>query len=505
MKIYADESSLQSENADMEHAAAIVGTAVHSYRAKPAEQSDEDWLSSLLTHHNVGGAEEASSIIKGIKTYRDSLANLQARVETGKSRSGFIREMVETGAKAAGNINVTQYACKVDEAVTHANTMMRETIYRKDGGIKQSEKLFGNIAEAKIAGDATINYAAADSRYTAAQPRSNELNSADTEVVDTSTGNVVSQQQMKFYATPKETVNAYLKGGYAEQGQTLIAPAEQIPWIQEHYPNIKVSASIDRWSKGCTTEQCKEIQHQAQTDGTIPERSWKDADLTLMTQSILGKSVEAGVLAVGLQATTMLGRRAWNEITGKQNQPFEQDMIDFVEDAAKVGCSAAATSAVVGGVVVAARRNLLGSVLKKTPAGMITLLSSAAIENIKVLGRLGKGEISSDQAIDHAIDNSCALLGSLAAAHSLAIVCPPLAPFSPILTAPLGPIFTEPLKKIVRLIVPPLIKSEVNHYVSIYQGAKKVLGVIDRFVSRTTTTVKSVAKSVCKCFGRLFA
>ena len=465
--------------------AEIVGRYVHSYAAKGADVSDAEWLAGELARDGVARSDEADAILKGMADYRGSRNELTRRLERGESRTRFVRDCLSAGAKASGIVNIGAYAAHVDEAVSRANQMMWDTVHRMDGGINQSPTLFGNIAEAHLAGTATINQAAAESSLVTVQPRTNTLASPDTVVIDTATGETVSMQQMKWYPTPEEAIKAWDSRDYT--GQTLIVPEEQVAYIQEHRPDIPVRGSIDG-SKGMSFDDAVEIQRQVQEKGIVPQRDWSDADVAILSKHILGKAVNAGIWAVGIQAAATLGRRVWNSLVGKPNKSFEQDLTQFAEDAAKSGMAATATTAVAGGLVAAARSNILGSAFAAAPAGAISALACVAVENVKILNQLGNGEITASKALDKSGDNTCALLGSLAVGADFAAK---------------GTLLLPGIGTVVGAIVGGAIGHMGGH--AIYEGAKRAVKAVNSFISRTVSSVKTTASRAWSAVKSWFA
>ena len=465
--------------------AEIVGRFVHSYATKDASVSDSDWLAGELAHEEAVLPEDADASLKGMSGYRESHGELTRRLENGESRTKFVRDCLSAGAKATGIVNIGVYAARVDEAVSRANQMLWDTVHRMDGGINQSPTLFGNIAEAYLGGSANINQAASESSLVTVQPRTNTLASPDTMVIDTATGETVSMQQMKWYPTPEEAIKAWDSHDYT--GQTLIVPEEQVAYIREHRPEIPVRGSVDG-SRGMSFEDPIEIQRQVQEKGIIPQRDWSDADVAILSKHILSKAVNAGIWAVGIQAAATLGRRVWNSLVGKPNKSFEQDLTQFAEDAAKSGMAATATTAVAGGLVAAARSNLLGSAFAAAPAGAISALACVAVENVKVLNQLGKGEITSSQALDKSGDNTCALLGSLVVSADFAIK---------------GTALLPGIGTVVGAIVGGAVGHMGGH--AIYEGAKRAVKAVSNYVSRTVSSVKSTVSRAWSAVKSWFA
>lgn len=450
--------------------AEIVGRYVHSYSTKGADVSDADWLAGELARDGIR-EEDVTGILDGLKSYQKSREELSRRLENGESRTRFIRDCLTAGAKASGVSRVCEYAARIDARVSNANQMMWNSVHNKDGSLNLSSNLNGFIEEAYLAGTADINYGAMESPLTVEQLRSNEPSSPDTQVVDTASGEIVSQQQMKFCQSPSETVSDYKRGDYG--GQTLIAPSDQISQIREHHPEIDVQDHIGP-GKSSTFAHSKEMQRQVQEDGHIPQFSWADADLAILSKHIVGKAVKAGVLSIGIQAAATLGRRMWNTFVGKPNKSFEQDLTQFVEDAAKSGMAAGTTTAVAGGLVAAARSNLLGAALKRASLGTISTLACVAVENVKILNKLGKGEITPSQALDQSGDNTCALLGSLAMGADFAVKGTALFPG-------------------IGTVLGALVGGAIGHMGghAIYTGAKRAVKAVGNFISRTVASTKS--------------
>ena len=464
-------SKKQDRTEDRSSTAEIVGRYVHSYSTKGASVSDADWLACELARDGIH-EEDVTGILDGFKNYQKSREELLSRLKNGESRARFIRDCLTAGAKASGISSICDYAARVDAHISNANQMMWDSVHNKDGSINQSSNLNGFIEEAYLAGTADINYGAMESPLTVVQLRVTDPNSPDTQVIDTTSGEIVSQQQMKFCQTSGETVSDYKRGDY--NGQTLIAPAEQVSQIREQHPEIDVQDHIGP-GKSSTFAHSKEMQRQVQEDGHVPQFSWKDADVAILSKHIVGKAVKAGVLSIGIQAAATLGRRMWNAFVGKPNKAFEQDLTQLAEDAAKSGMAAGATTAVAGGLVVAARRsNLLGSALAKASPGTISALACMAVENVKILNKLGKGEITPSQALNQSGDNTCALLGSLTMGADFAVKGTALLPG-------------------VGTVVGALVGGAIGHMGghAIYEGAKRAVKAVGNFISRAASSVKS--------------
>lgn len=472
----------------------IVGDFIHSYRDKSAEESDAVWLTRTLGKYDAEDGKPhrdgvSKEIQDGIANYRHSTEELKDWLDQGKSRTSYLESAILTAAKAEGVANIAQYAAKIDQAVSHANQMMWDTVHRLDGGVNQASTLHGNIAEAFLAGESGINQAVNESSHITIQPRVNTKGSADTVVVDPGAGRIVSCQQMKFYPTPEATLKAYLDGPYRENGQCLVAPADQVARIHQLRPDIDVRASIDGRSAGLTFDDALDIQGRVQEKGEVFLRDWSSADAGVISRHIGARAVESGILAMGFQAARIAGRRFWNAMTGLSNKSVEEDLGEFGVSALKSGTNAGMVTALAGGLEVAARRGLMGEAIKAASPCVIANLACIAVENIRIFGELGDGKITSRAALDKSCNNTCALLGSLAVGSEFA--------------AAVGTAFLPGVGTAVGAVVGGMVGSVGGQ--TIYRGAKAAVKAVGNFVSRVATSVRNVASRAWSSVKSWFA
>jgi len=189
---------------------------------------------------------------------------------------------------------------------------------------------------------------------------------------------------------------------------------------------------------------------------------------------------------VGFQGARIVGRRIWNSITGKPNNNIEKDTAEFVESAIKSGASAGLTVAVTGGITVAAKNGLLGSVLKSTPVGRIANAVCVGIENVKILGEFATGKITGEEAVNKAGDATCSLVGSLALGAKGASV-------GAAIGTVLGPVGTV-IGGIAGGIIGGMAGSTVGH--AIWEGGKAIVKTAANTVRSIASGISEGAKSV---------
>ena len=203
-------------------------------------------------------------------------------------------------------------------------------------------------------------------------------------------------------------------------------------------------------------------------------------------------------LAVGFQGARIVGRRIWNWATGKENQSVEDDVKEFAESAMKSGASAGITVATSGALTVAARSGWLGKLLMKTPAGHIAAAACVGIENVKTLYKFATGELTGEEALDHAGRSTSSIVGSLAVGAKGASV-------GAAIGTALGPVGTV-IGGIAGGIVGSIAGSTVGE--ALYSAGKTIVRTVAKGVKAVASgfahTVGSVATGIGNVIGGLF-
>ena len=503
-----------------ETAFGIVGKFWRSYKAKPADTSNVNWLDSEFANYPEIWKDESErrscseEVVSAVDGFRASSAELETIETNGGSRADFLRGKIDEGGKVAGVTFVAQYAERIDSAVDEANGLMADAILTKKGKVSQNRNLDGYIAEADHAATFGIDAAAKEKEVHAERPDSREENSADILIKDEN-GNTVQPYQAKFGKDAKATKGMYEQGDYGDQ--KLLAPKGQ---AEEAGGTDRIECDGVE-STPRSKEEMKQVQKDAQENGKIREYDWNDANATVICKHIAKKSAIAGVLAVGFQGARILGRRVWNGITGKENRPFEEDMREFVDSAAKSGVAAAGMTAVCGGLVVASKKGLLGAALMKQGGNVIANVACAAVENLKILSKLGNGEISVHGAMDLAGRTNCALVGSLVAAgKGMAVGSTIGAAFGPVGVAiggfigamvggiagsAIGEAMWSSIRESDTRLPEGAVGLPKSPIESILSGAKKCAGVARNVVRNVVASTKSTLRGIGRALKSLFA
>ena len=470
----------------------IVSKFVRAYRIRPDGQGDADWLDEQFAAYPEiwHDAEERRScgadVVAGLRDFRAASDRLDATLAAGGTRADFLRESVEQGCKAAGVHQAGRYAAEIDRAVDEANHLLAEQtfVHRPDGTldltrVNQAPTLNGNLAEGHHAATFNVDAAVKESPLRAEVPASHGRHSVDILVKD-GDGKVVGRYQSKYGADAKSTQDLF---GVNYRGQRKLVPkgqAEDIPGATDRVESGGVQ------SKTLTKDESVEMQRKSQETGKAVEYDWSVADTSEICRRLSRKAAIAGAFAVGFQGARILGRRAYNALAGRENRPVSEDLREFATGAAKSGAAAAGMTAVAGGLVVAAKKGLLGTALKTVKGNVIANAACAAVENLKVVAKVGRGEITGKEALDLAGRTNCALVGSLVGAAKGAAAGASVG-------AALGPVGVA-VGGFVGGVAGGLAGSVVGE--ALYAGAKTVCKTVCKAVS-------TCAKKVGQFAGRL--
>ncbi len=472
----------------------IIGSFLRSYRAKPESTTDTTWLDQEFAKYpeiwksandRKITAEEVSKSVDG---FRAASKDLGEHMAAGHSRESYIQKTIETSCAGLGAAQVGKYAVNIDAAIQNANEQMAHCVYchNPDGSINfsqvnQNPNLDGLLAENHHAGTFNIDAAVKESDYAAKALKSNGKNSVDIQIYD-SNGKVVRRYQSKYGADYKRTDDLFDHGDY--RGQQKLGPedqVEQIPGAKNH-----IEAPDGTRSEGLSKTQAKDMQQKAQKDGKPPEYDWSKAGTGEVCKAIGKKALVAGALAVGFQGARIIGRRMWNAITGRPNQDVGEDLKEFVESAVKSGAGAAGTVAVAGGVVVVCKKGLLGTICKSAKASSIATAACAAVENIKIIGKLGVGEITPEEALDMAGSTNCALAGSVILAAKGATV-------GSAIGAVFGP-FGAAVGGFVGSVAGAVAGSTIGQ--AVYNGAKTICRTVCSVAKKIGSGIARVARAL---------
>ena len=167
---------------------------------------------------------------------------------------------------------------------------------------------------------------------------------------------------------------------------------------------------------------------------------------------------------------------------------------EFVTSSLQSAGGAGVAVAVTGGVTVAVKSGWLGKALRGTPVGTITNAVCIGIENVKILYKLGKGEITGTEALDQAGNATCSLLGGMAGGAKGAAIGASLG-------ATLGPVGAA-IGGVAGAVVGGIAGSTVGEM--IYSGAKKAVKAVGSAIASVGNAIGKGIEKVYRGLASLF-
>ena len=387
-----------------------------SWERRKHEAAPADWLADEFRRFPElwSGEEEivatAAELVAWAEQANADKESLQAHLRAGRSKASWSAGRFEKGAAAAGAAGAGAYAAEIDTAMKTANDAMRAAIETGSGAVSRFSKLDGFIAERHHADTFNLDAAAKGSPLRAEVLGSQGRNSVDVVIKDAD-GGIVRRYQSKYGQDAKATRKMFREGDY--RGQRKLVPSGQEGDVPGSTDRIEAD---DVRSRPLTKGEAKRLRDRAQRDGEIPQYDWNDVSRIDIAKSIGKHALAGAAIATGFQGVRVLARRTWNWLQGEENPPASADLREFFESAIMTAPPVALQTAFGAAAAVAARRGWLGGALKTAPTAGIAVAVNVGLENARVLFKLGRGELNGEQALDAMGSCTCSAVGGLALA-----------------------------------------------------------------------------------------
>jgi len=408
----------------MDHQVELAQVALDIQQRRPGndvERQDPQWLAEALWQH-IGQEGEgtsysreqahrdavaATATVIGFRAAKQSAAQYQA---TGGGIRNWFAEALARVSQSNSADGTGRYSGRIDTELEKATAHARDTITCKDGSINQSEHLHGHIAEQHHTDTFNIDAATQDSGVRAERLESLKPNSADIRVAD---GNDTVDYQSKYGRTAENSEQAFKDGDYGSQER--LVPAGQEGQVERGTDRVSHDGVE---SEPLSHEEAKQRQEQAQEEGRSREYSWDDVDLFTLSKQVARQALLAAALAVAVQGVRIGGRRAWNAWSGNENPSLKEDWDEFCDSALRSGVQSGVTVALVGAVVVAARKGWLGTSLQGADASLIAMAACVAVENARVLYKLSREECTLAEASGELLETNFVTIATLAGSYA---------------------------------------------------------------------------------------
>lgn len=470
---------------------AIFQRFLKKYKEDP-ERETADWLSEQLSEELPEKDQEeiqeiAEGIIGSIGEFREDLDDLDKSCRSGTTKGSWLAKRIQDSAKGIEVNQFGDYLRGVDQCMSQVNQQMARTILRADNGISQNINLDGFIAEQHHVDQFNVRAVLEGSSYRArvCVPKDGQYgkNSVDVMIDDLKTGQKgIERYQMKYGKDSRSTIKLLEHGDY--KNQRLVVPKEQLEEIQGRFPGKTVTdriggtKEIPTHSDGLTKAEIKGLQQNAQDYGIIPKTDWNSYQTKELALDIGKQAGQAGIHAAFLGVGIDLARKA---ISGEQIGADE-----IVGNALATGADTGIKAAAGGALKVASEKGILSLLPPGTPGGTIAKIACVGIEDIKILLKVAKGEMTMSEAMEHMGRTSVSMYAGLGSAAVGAGIGAAALGWIPLVGTVVG--------GVVGGIVGYTAGSKVGE--TIYEGAKKVVGTGIKIVKDIATGVKNIVSSI---------
>lgn len=354
----------------------------------------EEWLGDKMQQSLPDKTPEeiqsmTDEILSNLEVIEEKKESLNKAIEKGISKESWFASETQKAVSGMTTHEAMGYLRNLDEAIKTANDALDCTIKTRAGIVSQNANLNGFIAEQYHAQTFNLNAEATGSPYRAKvlEPsgKGYSKNSVDVVIVD-GNGKIVKRYQFKYYNSAKATENAFKGGNY--RGQQSGVPADQQNEILRKSTTI-LEAPDGTTSNPLTYSESKRMQHDAQ-NGRPVELDWNEFKTKDLAKGIAKQAgiaaLQGAVIGVGFDI-------AQKFVTGEDVKGEE-----IVETALVSGADNGVKAAAAGAIKVGAEKGFVSAALKETSAA--AGVAHAAIEGVKILGKVASGELSGKEGIE---------------------------------------------------------------------------------------------------------
>ncbi len=470
-----------------------------AYKESGQEQKEFIWLERQLKRELPEKPQDEihkmkEEIVTSIREYDTDLQDMAKQMESGRTKERWFADRLEEAAKGVAVNRYGDYLNQINTAMEDANIQMMKTVMRMDGEVKECINLDGFIAEQHQVNSFNARAALQKSGFYAEIPKEGEAygkNSFDVVIRNKSEAKeIVHQYQFKFGKDARSTIELFRRGNY--NNQRMVVPADQVEEVQRAFPNKTVTAYIGGTDKvGITSDPLtkkavKQMQTEAQETGVIPKTDWNVYNTRELAIN-LGK--QAGVAGVQAALFTTGISLAGQVLSGK-----EIDGDEVVETALRTGADTGVKAAAGGALTVASEKGILSILPKSMAPGTITKIACVAVENVKILWKVAKGDLTLSEGLEHMGRTSTAMVSGLACAGAGAGIGAAALGWIPIV----GPIVGGVIGGFVGYAAGSTVGEKI------FNGGKKVAEKGKEVVERAWEGVKEFGGKILDVIGSLF-
>lgn len=390
------------------------------YKQKDPAMTNQEWLEQLLRREIPEMSEEeikenAAEMVDSVQTFDENMTSLHEAAQHGTSKEHWLGKKLE---EVPAGMSAQAYGAQLqefDDLLAQANEKLADAVTRSaDGHIKMSQNLDGNLAEELLAKTLEADAALQGKHLQVEVRNANTKNSVDVRVKDLETGKW-QNYQMKFGKDAKATIALIERGDY--RNQRIVVPKEQLKEVQAHFPEKTITDHIDAFGakgKSFAKQEMKELQQKLQENGEVPQLSYDDVSVKTLASNIGKNAGKFAIISAAVTTGINVIKKAW------KGEKIEAD--EVMEEALKSGADAGVKTVATGTLKVAVEKGVLRCIPKGTPVGVIATIATVGVENVKILAKAAKGEISKEKVLDQIGRTTVSMTAGLIAAGEAAAI-----------------------------------------------------------------------------------
>lgn len=389
---------------------------INKYKENP-QRDMEEWLSEQIQTELPEKSKEetirmAKEIKESIEEYDADLESLTKSCKKGITKESWFADRLQDSAKGMSVNKFGNYLYEIDSNLASCNKQMQDTILSK----KNCLNLDGFIAEQQQVNDFNREAVLKGSPYRASVcvPENGRYkkNSVDVEIHNVKTNQKgVERYQLKYGKDAKTTIELIKRGDY--RNQRLVVPIEQVAEVQQAFPNKTVtdhiggSEKIDISSRPLSKMQIKQMQSGVQENGVFPTTDWNTYQTKELAINIGKNAGKAGISAAFMGMGMNLAKKVFS------GEKIEAD--EVVKEAIETGSDTCVKAAAGGALKVASEKGAVSILPPGTPAGTLAKIACVGVENVKILWKVAKGDLTMSEAMEHMGRTSVSMYAGLSA------------------------------------------------------------------------------------------
>ncbi len=435
----------------------------------------------------------AEEIQESVEEYNKDLEELNNSCRQGMTKEQWFAERLQDSAKGMSVNQFGNYLSGIDSVLETANRQMERAVLSMGGEINQNLNLDGFIAEQYHVNSFNANAVLENSPYRARvcvpEGTAYGKNSVDIMIDNIKTGEKGIQRYQVKYGKDFDSTRQMLKRG-DYHNQRILVPKGQAEVLQEEMPTKTITeylggdGDVKTKSEPMSKENMKKLQEEVQEAHKIPKQEWGSYGTKKLAINIGKQAGNAGIQAALL--STGIG------IVSKMAKGEEIEADEVVKTALVTGSDTCVKAAAGGALKVASEKGVLSILPPGTPAGTVAKIACVGIEDVKILLKVARGELTMTEALEQMGRTNVSMYAGLSASAIGAGIGASALSFVPIA----GPI----IGGIVGGIAGYTAGSKFGE--KVYEGAKKVFHKGKEIVGKTVEKARSIGNTIKdKLFG----